>query len=406
MHQLLTYFVAISLAILVAAAPLVQVREPNVRLPFKRFFNISGTTLPDIDRARAAHLKELVKTPSKRQSSFSVTSEAVTYVASVGVGSPPTTYSLIIDTGSSNTWVGAGSAFVTTSTSVNTGRSVSVTYGSGSFSGTEYTDTVTLSSDLVITGQGVGVASRSSGFDGVDGILGIGPTDLTEGTVSGVSSVPTVTDNLFAQGTISEKVVGVFFAPTNTLETTNGELTFGGADSSRISGSISYASFTSTSPAAFYIGIDESITYGSATGSTVLSSTAGIVDTGTTLLLIATDAFNRYVSLTGAVQDNATGLLRISSANYANLRSLFLNVGGTSYEFTSNAQTWPRALNTAIGGSSNNIYLIVADLGSNSGEGLDFINGYVFLERYYSVYDTTNNRVGFAATSNTFSTVN
>ena len=41
------------------------------------------------------------------------------------------------------------------------------------------TDTVTLSDDLVITGQGVGVASRSSGFDGVDGILGIGPTVLT-----------------------------------------------------------------------------------------------------------------------------------------------------------------------------------------------------------------------------------
>ena len=47
----------------------------------------------------------------------------------------------------------------------------SVTYGSGSFSGTEYTDTVTIGS-LTIAGQGVGVASRSSGFSGVDGILG------------------------------------------------------------------------------------------------------------------------------------------------------------------------------------------------------------------------------------------
>ena len=41
------------------------------------------------------------------------------------------------------------------------------------------TDTVTLSSGLVITGQSIGVASTSSGFDGVDGILGVGPTDLT-----------------------------------------------------------------------------------------------------------------------------------------------------------------------------------------------------------------------------------
>ena len=164
------------------------------------------------------------------------------------------------------------------------------------------------------------------------------------------------------QGTISEKVVGVSFAPTTSLEITNGELTFGGVDSSKFSGSISYTPITSTSPATFYFGIDQSITYGSSSGSTVLSSTAGIVDTGTTLLLIATDAFRRYVSLTGAVQDNATGLLRISSANYANLQSLFLNVGGTSYEFTANAQTWPRALNTAIGGSSSNIYLIVANV--------------------------------------------
>ena len=66
---------------------------------------------------------------------------------------------------------------------------------------------MTLDSQLVITGQGVGVASTSEGFEGVDGILGIGPVDLTEGTVSGVSSVPTVSDNLKSQGTIASEIV-------------------------------------------------------------------------------------------------------------------------------------------------------------------------------------------------------
>ena len=61
----------------------------------------------------------------------------MTYTANVGVGSPATDYTLLIDTGSSNTWVGAGKAYVKTSTSVDTGEPVSVTYGSGSFSGTE-----------------------------------------------------------------------------------------------------------------------------------------------------------------------------------------------------------------------------------------------------------------------------
>jgi cathepsin E len=109
------------------------------------------------------------------------------------------TDNLIVDTGSSNTWVGSGRAYVRTGTSTSTGDRVGVTYGSGSFSGTEFIDQVTLGSGLVIPRQSIGVASTSSGFDGVDGILGIGPVDLTQGTVSGVGSVPTVTDNLFSQ---------------------------------------------------------------------------------------------------------------------------------------------------------------------------------------------------------------
>ncbi|EIN11487.1 acid protease, partial [Punctularia strigosozonata HHB-11173 SS5] len=174
--------------------------------------------------------------------SVSVTNEAVTYMASVGVGSPATSYDLIIDTGSSSTWVGAGKSYVKTSMSSSTGKSVSVSYGSGSFASTKYTDTVTILSNLVITKQSIGVASRPSGFSGVDGILGICPTVLTEGTLSGSSTteIPTVTNNLYSQGTISTAAVGVYFAPTTVEETTNGELTFSGADTSKYTGTLSY----------------------------------------------------------------------------------------------------------------------------------------------------------------------
>lgn len=58
---------------------------------------------------------------------------------------------------------------------------------------------------------------------------------------------------------------------------------------------------TSTSPASAYWGIDQSITYGSNTK--ILNQNAGIVDTGTTLLLIATDAFKAYEKATGAKMD-------------------------------------------------------------------------------------------------------
>lgn len=72
----------------------------------------------------------------------------------------------------------------------------------------------------------------------------IGPEILTEGTLTNEPSteIPTVTQNLYTQGKISEEVVGVFFAPTTTDVSTNGELTFGGVDSTKYTGTLTYTS--------------------------------------------------------------------------------------------------------------------------------------------------------------------
>ena len=49
---------------------------------------------------------------------------------------------------------------------------------------------------------------------------------------------------------------------------------------------------------------------------------------GTTLLLIATDAFDRYRKCTGAVFDQDTQFLKITPAQYENLKSIFVHVAG------------------------------------------------------------------------------
>ena len=76
-----------------------------------------------------------------------------------------------------------------------------------------------------------------------------------------------------------------------------------------------------------------------------------------------------------------------------------------------------------LGGDANAIYLVTADMGSNLGTGLDFISeclrlgalsveltvstdGFVFLQRFYSVYDTTNTQVGLATTQYTTAETN
>ena len=118
----------------------------------------------------------------------------------------------------------------------------------------------------------------------MDGLLGLGPTGLTYGTLTDQpnSEIPTDSDNLLSQGKISSEVVGISFNPATSLSSGNGELTFGGVDPSKYTGSITYTPITSVSPAKYYWGIDQSITYGSS-GATILGKTGGIVDTDTTL---------------------------------------------------------------------------------------------------------------------------
>ena len=90
--------------------------------------------------------------------------------------------------------------------------------------------------------------------------LSVGPVDLTTGTVSKTSTVPTVTDNLFSQGTIPSNSLGISYEPSTDAGVVNGELTFGGTDSSKTTGEITFVPITSTTPASQYWGIDQSVT--------------------------------------------------------------------------------------------------------------------------------------------------
>lgn len=83
--------------------------------------------------------------------------------------------------------------------------------------------------------------------------------------------------------------------------------------------------------------------------------------------------------MTGAILDSTTGLLTITSSQYADLKTLSFNIGDTTYNLIPNAQIWPRSLNSAVGGTSSSIYLVVNDIGLPDGLAFDFINGYTFL---------------------------
>jgi hypothetical protein len=119
------------------------------------------------------------------------------------------------------------------------------------------------------------------------------------------------------------------------------------------------------------------------------------------------DAYDRYSNATGATSDPDTGVVGIPSDQYKNLKSLFVKIAGTELELTPNAQIFPRALNQEISNSdtpdSNYVYFIVDDGGMGYP---DCILGQTFLERFYTVFDASNQRIGFASTPFTKSEIN
>ena len=89
------------LVLVTVANPLV-VRQPLLTLPLAKRFNITGSNnILKSDRARAAALIERVRERASGKAhkrdviSIGVENQAVTYVADVNVGTPPTTCTFV-----------------------------------------------------------------------------------------------------------------------------------------------------------------------------------------------------------------------------------------------------------------------------------------------------------------------
>ncbi|KAJ1304931.1 hypothetical protein OPQ81_006064 [Rhizoctonia solani] len=368
-----------------------------------------ASTLVDRDRARFQALFTRPDKSEKRAQSVGLKNTAVHYTLNVGFGSPPTYYELLVDTGSAYTWIGAAKKYVETKTSFKQGnQSFYVAYGSGSAVGAHYKDLVTLSPSLSIANKSFGVASSTNGVDGsFDGILGLGPAGLGKNPVTPNNGkpVPTIMDALLSQKKIQQNVFGMSFAPTTSRGAVDGELTFGGTNGQKYTGKLNWVGITNKEPWNQYWGFEQTIKYGN---QTLQPPSAGVVDTGTTLIYITPKAFKAYSgSLPGSKIDPSTKLLEIPKESVSKMESLFFVINGVSYEFTPNAQLWPRALNTALGGKVDGYYSVISALSDFEADtGSNFINGYVFFERFYTAYDASKFRIGFATTTFTNATTN
>ncbi|GJJ08704.1 hypothetical protein Clacol_002923 [Clathrus columnatus] len=280
--------------------------------------------------------------------------------AGIKVGNPPTTFEVLIDTGSSNLVVGARNVtYKPTKTSVNTGDPVFVSYGAGSINGTEFLDDVILNGVTAVN-QSLGVPMVSSGFVQFDGILGLGPSDLTVGTLvdKPQTAIPTLTETLAIQKKIASPLVALTVPIASNPN--GGSIDFGAPNPKKFISDIKYTPVLKTGTPSLFWGLTQSITYGSKKIE-IMNATTGFVDSGTSLLLLPTPAYQAYVEATNATFDNDIGLLKVDDPK--KLQSLYFHIGDNTFEFTPNAQIFPHSFLPEIGADPNSNFLIIADAG-------------------------------------------
>jgi hypothetical protein len=93
MFHFASLLMTLLLALLIATSP-VEVRSSPVTLPIARKLNLGGGTINLLqhDQARAAVLgNRAISSLGRRTGSTPIVNEAVSYIAQVGIGSPPTT---------------------------------------------------------------------------------------------------------------------------------------------------------------------------------------------------------------------------------------------------------------------------------------------------------------------------
>ncbi|KAM5129876.1 pepsin A-like [Mantella aurantiaca] len=312
----------------------------------------------------------------------------IEYFGTISIGTPPQSFTVIFDTGSSNLWVPSvycSSPACTnhhmfnpkqSSTFQATNTPVSIQYGTGSMSGFLGYDTVQVG-NLQITNQIFGLSQSEPGsflyYSPFDGILGLAFPSMAS------SQATPVFDNMWNQGLIAQDLFSVYLSSQGQ---SGSFVLFGGIDTTYYSGNLNWVPLAAETY--WQITVD-SISIG---GQVIACSGScqAIVDTGTSLLAGPSTPIANIQYYIGASQDS-NGQYVINCNNINNMPNVVFTINGVQYPLPASAYTRQNQEGCTSGFQAMNLPTSSGDL---------WILGDVFIREYYVVFDRANNYVAFA----------
>jgi saccharopepsin len=313
------------------------------------------------------------------------------YFSEITIGTPPQTFKVVLDTGSSNLWVpssecGSIACYLHTkydssssSTYKKNGTSFEIRYGSGSLSGFVSQDVMTIG-DLKIKDQMFAEATEEPGlafaFGRFDGILGLGFDTIS------VNRIPPPFYNMIDQGLLDEPVFAFYLGDTNNGEEDESEAIFGGVNKDHYTGKVTNIPLRRKA----YWEVDlDAITFGDNTAE--LEKTGVILDTGTSLIALPSTLAELLNKEIGA-KKSYNGQYTVECEKRDSLPDMSFTLSGYNFSIT------PYDYILEVQGSCISSFM-----------GMDFpepvgplaILGDAFLRKWYSIYDLGKGTVGLAA---------
>jgi len=309
------------------------------------------------------------------------------YFAEISLGTPPQSFKVVLDTGSSNLWIPSSkctsiACFLhakydssESSSHKANGSSFSIQYGSGSMEGFVSNDRLNIG-DLKIPSIDFAEATKEPGlafaFGKFDGILG-----LAYDTIS-VNHITPPFYEMVNKGLLDEPV---FSFRLGSSEEDGGEALFGGIDDSAYTGQITYVPVRQR---AYWEVELEKVAFGSE--ELELENTGAAIDTGTSLIALPSDIAEMLNAEIGATK-SWNGQYTIDCSKVSSLPDFTFTLGGKPYALKGSDYI------LEVQGTCMSSF---TPMDINLPWGSLWIVGDVFLRRYYTVYDLGRDAVGFA----------
>ncbi|KAJ7049944.1 acid protease [Mycena amicta] len=331
------------------------------------------------------------------------------YFGTVSIGTPPQSFNVILDTGSSDLWVADTScsncdrqtpAYNPNQSSTfqqQSSQPIDISYGSGQVQGLLGTETVSMGNFSMAKQGFLSVEAVSNGLlsGSVSGIMG-----LAFGAIASTQAVPfwqaLVTSDQLATTEMAFWLTRFRGARRVADEEPGGSFTLGGTNTSLFQGDIEFLDLQTQGQATFWLLTVSEVTVAN-TPVQITKGSLAAIDTGTTLIGGPTaDVEAIYAAIPGATRSpTMSGYFEFPCSSSVQISMSF---GG---------KIWP--INSAdmnLGsGSSNNMCIggifdltLGSDITPSPGNP-SWVVGDTFLKNVYSVYRVNPSQIGFAELS-------